>query len=49
MMHGQKNIKIYIKLYLAQFLEWEMFQRNVVQKIKTHFIFNNFSRKSCRL
>ena len=24
------------------FLEWEIFQTNVVEKIKTHFIFNNF-------
>ena len=36
---------IYIFLsYLAQlFLEWEMFQTKVIQKIKTHFVFNNFS------
>jgi hypothetical protein len=27
---------------LAQFLEWEMFQTKVLEKIKTHFIFNNF-------
>jgi hypothetical protein len=24
------------------FLEWEMLQTKVVEKIKTHFIFNNF-------
>jgi hypothetical protein len=24
------------------FLEWEMFQTKVVEKINTHFIFNNF-------
>ena len=38
--------------YLAQFfLEREMFQTKVVEKIKTHFVFNNFffPRKSCRL
>ena len=29
--------------YLAQFfLEWETFQTEVVQKIKTHFILINF-------
>ena len=34
---------IYIFLsYLAQFfLEWEMFQTNVVEKIETHFMINN--------
>jgi len=37
--------------YLAQFfLEWEMFQTKVVEKLKTHFMFSNtFSRKSFRL
>jgi hypothetical protein len=37
--------------YLAAFFsEWEMFQTKVVEKIKTHFMFNNFfSRKSCRV
>jgi hypothetical protein len=31
--------------YLAEFfLEWEMFQTNVIEKIKTHFMV--FSRKS---
>ena len=24
------------------FLEWEMFQTKIVEKIKTHFMFNNF-------
>jgi hypothetical protein len=29
--------------YLAQLLlEWEIFQTEVVEKIKTHFMFNNF-------
>jgi len=29
--------------YLAQiFLEWEIFQALVVEKIKTHFLFGNF-------
>ena len=29
--------------YLSQFLEWEMFQRNFVEKINTHILmFNNF-------
>jgi hypothetical protein len=37
--------------YLAQFLlEWEMFQTNVVQKIKTHILCSvTFFRKSCPL
>ena len=37
--------------YLAQFfLEWEMFQTKVVEKIKTHILFSvTFFRKSCRL
>ena len=36
--------------YLAQFfLEWDKFQANAVQKIKTHFKFKNFFFKSCRL
>jgi len=26
-----------------------MFQTKVVEKIKTHFIFGNYFRKSCRL
>jgi hypothetical protein len=30
-------------LYFAQlFLEWQMFRTNFVEKIKTHFMFNNF-------
>jgi len=34
---------IYFSSYLAQyFLEWEMFQKKVVEKIKTHFMFINF-------
>jgi hypothetical protein len=33
--------------YLAQlFLEWELFQTKVVEKIKTHFMFNNTFSKS---
>ena len=37
-------MKAYVHLwYLAEFfLEWEMFKRKVVEKIKTHLIFNNF-------
>jgi len=37
--------------YLANFfLEWEMFQTKVVEKIKTHILFSvTFFRKSCRL
>ena len=36
--------------YLAEFfLKWEMFWIQIVEKIKTYFIFNNFFRKSFRL
>jgi hypothetical protein len=44
-------MKTYVHLwYLAEFfLEGETFKTKVVQKIKTHFMLNNFSRKSCRL
>jgi hypothetical protein len=46
-------MKIYVRLwqYLADFfLEWEMFQTKVVEKIKTHILCSiTFFRKSCRL
>ena len=37
--------------YLAEFfLEWEMFQMKVVEKMKTHILCSvTFFRKSCRL
>jgi hypothetical protein len=38
--------------YLTEFfLEWEMFQTKVVEKINTHFVFSKllFSLKSCSL
>ena len=37
--------------YLTQFfLEWEMLQKKVVEKIETHILYSvTFSRKSCRL
>jgi hypothetical protein len=41
---------IHFLSYLVQFfLEWEMFQRNVVEKIKTRILGSVifFSRKSC--
>jgi hypothetical protein len=44
-------MKTYVHLwYLAKlFLEWEMFQTHVVEKIKTHILcWIIFSRKSCR-
>jgi hypothetical protein len=45
-------MKTYVHLwsYLAQlFLELEMFQTKVVEKIKTHILCSvTFSRKSCR-
>jgi hypothetical protein len=32
-----------LRLYLAEFfLEWKVFQAKVVEKIKTHFMFNFF-------
>jgi hypothetical protein len=38
---------IHFSSYLAQlFLEWEMFQIKVVEKIKTNFMFNNCFLKS---
>jgi hypothetical protein len=46
-------MKTYVHLwYIAElFLEWETFQTEVVEKMKkkTHFMFINFSHKSCRL
>jgi hypothetical protein len=34
--------------YLTQFfLEWEISQTNIVEKIKTHIVFKNFFFKSC--
>jgi hypothetical protein len=43
-------MQTYVNLYLSQFLEWEMFQRDVVEKIKTHILCSvSFSRKSYRL
>ena len=37
----------YFWSYIAHFfLEWEMFQTEVVKEIKTHFVFNTFFRKS---
>ena len=45
--------KCFIKVdqeYLAQFLlEWKMFQKEVVEKIKTHFIFNYFFFLNCAI
>jgi hypothetical protein len=41
-------MKTYVHLwyYVAGFLlNWEMFQAKVVQKIKPHFMFNNFFPK----
>jgi hypothetical protein len=41
------KIAIHLPSYLAQFLEWEMFHTKVVEKIKTHFMFNIFFFKNC--
>ena len=53
---SDKNKVLYMKTSahfwsrLVQFfLEWEMLQTNVVGKIRTHFMFNNFFLKSCHL
>jgi len=36
--------------YLTHFfLEWEMFQLKAVEKIKTHFVFNNFFFLNCTI
>jgi hypothetical protein len=45
------NIYIYFLSYFAElFLEWEMFQTKVVEKIKTHILCSvTFFRKPCRL
>jgi hypothetical protein len=45
------SINIYDHSYLAQlFLDCEMFQTKVVEKIKTHIsVFSNLKKKSCRL
>jgi hypothetical protein len=42
---------IHFWFYLAElFLEREMFQTKVVEKIKTHFVFSTFFfQKTCRL
>jgi hypothetical protein len=42
---------VHLLPYLARFfLEWEMFQARVVEKIKTHILcWKTFSRKSCLL
>ena len=42
------NMYICDSISLTHFLEWEIFQTEVIEKIKTHFMFNNFFRKSCR-
>jgi hypothetical protein len=37
------NTNAHFWSYLAQFfVEWEMFQTDVAEEIKTHFMFNNF-------
>jgi hypothetical protein len=44
-------MKTYVHLHLTPFfLEWEMFQTKVTEKIKTHILCSiTFFRKSCRL
>jgi hypothetical protein len=44
------NTCVHLWQYLTQFsLECEMLQTKFVEKIKTHILFSNFFRKSCRL
>jgi hypothetical protein len=45
------NVPTHFLSYLAHFfLEWEMFQTKVVEKIKTHILCSvSLLRKSCRL
>jgi hypothetical protein len=40
---------VHLQQYLAEFfIKWEMFQKNIVQIIKTHILCSkSFSRKSC--
>ena len=38
---------IYWSCLIEYFLEWEIFQTNVVQKMKIHFLSFNFFQKSC--
>jgi len=42
---------MYSLSYIAHFcLQWEMFQREIAEKIKTHFVRSiTFFRKPCRL
>jgi hypothetical protein len=49
--HSYMKTNIHLWQYLAHFfLEWEMFQTKVVEKIKTHILCTvTFFRKSCRL
>ena len=37
---------VHVWQYLAEFfLEWELFNKKVLEKIKTHFTFNNLGLK----
>jgi hypothetical protein len=40
---------VHLWYYVDEFLEWEMFQTNVLEKMKTHFIFNTFFSKNCAI
>jgi len=42
-MTGTLHEDQYTFLIISRFLEYEMIQTKVVEKIKTHFVFNNFS------
>ena len=40
-----ENLLTFMIILSEFFLEWEMYQKNVAEKIKTHFGFNNFFPK----
>jgi hypothetical protein len=43
------NTNMHFLSYLVQFLEWEMFQKKNVEKIKTFYAPLKVLEKSCRL
>ena len=43
------NIQFFLSYVTHFFIEWEMFQTKIIEKIKTHFMFSTFFRKYYRL
>ena len=44
------GLNVHLCQYLAEFfLEWEIFQTKVVEKIKTYILFNKFVSKNCAM